>query len=194
MFIIGEAIVEEEIAVERFACDCSRCHGACCTLPGGRGAPLTDDETDEIKKAFPFAKGYLSGHNLDVISSIGMVEGSPGRYYTVCIEDKDCVFVYYEGGVARCALEKAYLDGLTKWRKPISCHLFPIRVGWNGAIRLRYERIPECLPGKELGTVKDVPLYEYLKEPLIRSFGEEWYREFHAACTARDAMSRRKSE
>lgn len=182
MFIVGEAVVEDDVATARFACDCANCKGACCTLAGGRGAPLTDEEADEIERVFPIAKKYLSKRSLDVIEAEGMVEGISGHYYTVCIGNKDCVFVFYEDGIARCALEKAFLDGLTDWRKPISCHLFPIRIDKNDTDRIRYERIRECETGRSLGERQNIPLYEYLKEPLIRAYGEEWYSEFQAAC------------
>ncbi|HUL43227.1 MAG TPA: DUF3109 family protein [Bacteroidota bacterium] len=186
MFIIGEALIEENIAHERFACDLPQCHGACCTLPGGRGAPLNDDEVVEIQRAFPFAMQYLSSKHLDVIRQNGMVEGSQGNYATACIDDKDCVFVSYEGSIARCALEKAYIDGKTSWRKPLSCHLFPLRIS-NGTIeRIRYEKIADCHPAISRGVREDIPLYEFLRDALVRKYGEEWYLQFREACRSRD--------
>ena len=185
MFVIGEAVVEENVATERFSCDVSKCKGACCTLPGGRGAPLEDREVDEILAAFPSAAAYLPARNLDVIAREGMVEGTPGSYATTCIDDRDCVFVYYEGDVARCALERAYADGKTSWRKPVSCHLFPIRIRRDTMDRIRYERIPECAPGRQLGLSAGTPLYEYLRPALVRKYGEQWYEEFHRACEVR---------
>ncbi len=184
--MIGEAVVEDEVARERFACDVLQCKGACCTLPGGRGAPLEDDEVREIEKAFPEAKRYLSPEHLRAIQENGMVEGVPGSFATVCIDYRDCVFVYYEGEVARCALERAYVEGKTKWRKPISCHLFPIRVSKGYSDRLRYEQITECKPGRRKGKADSVPLYEYLKEPLVRKYGEAWYENFRRECERRD--------
>src|SRR5271169_3267359 len=127
MFIVQETIVEDIIARKRFACDLLQCKGGCCTLPGGRGAPLDDDEISEIRQAFPFARKYLSAAHLDAIATHGMIEGVPGSHATVCVNGKACVFVYYEDSIAKCSLEKAYLAGETTWRKPISCHLFPLR-------------------------------------------------------------------
>lgn len=179
---MNETIIEESVVHKRFACDLAQCKGACCTLPGGRGAPLQDDEIDEIERAFPFAKKYLSETHLNAIAVHGMIEGIPGSHATVCIDEKDCVFVYYEDSVAKCSLEKAYLAGETTWRKPISCHLFPIRISRNGPERVRYEQIRECLPAVSNGTAKDIPLYVFLKEALIRKFGKTWYEDFQTKC------------
>ena len=163
-----------------------RTESCCCTLPGGRGAPLDDDEVAQIAKAFPMARKYLSEAHLRVIEDQGMVEGEPGNYHTNCVDDKDCVFVAHEDGIARCSLEKAFFLGETEWRKPLSCHLFPVRVTRDGS-RLHYERIGECLPGVERGAKEDVPLYEFLREPLERKFGARWYEEFRDECRRTDA-------
>ncbi len=188
MFTVGEALVEEEIAHARFACDLPNCRGACCTLPGGRGAPLLDSELAELRRAFPAAVRYLPDEHRKAIARDGMFEGVPGSFTTLCLNDKACVFVYYEGRVARCALDRAYQNGETSWRKPISCHLFPIRVSPGAGETVRYEKISECSSGRSLGQQSDVPLYEFLKEALIRRFGEAWYDEFRAGCIRRDPM------
>ncbi len=185
MFIIGEATIEEPVAYERFSCDLEKCKGACCTLSGGRGAPLEDHEVLELKKAFPFAKKYLSEQHLRAIEVNGMSEGYPGNYATSCIDDKDCVFVYYEHGIARCSVEKAYLNGETAWRKPLSCHLFPVRIS-NGTVR--YEKISECVPAVRRGKEENVPMYDFLKEPLVRRFGQQWYDTFRAECMRRELL------
>ena len=186
MFVIGEAIIEEEIAHERFACDLVQCKGACCTLPGGRGAPLEDAELKELETAFPIVQKYLSEKNLQRIARAGFFEGMPGNYATTCVDDRDCVFVYFEDGIARCSLEKAFVNGETEWRKPLSCHLFPIRVSKNSTQLLRYEKISECADAVTKGDADDVPIYEFLKDPLVRKFGEEWYHQFRSACKQRD--------
>lgn len=182
MFIIGEAVIDDAVGTASFCCDLKKCKGACCTLPGGRGAPLEDDEVLEIQKAYPNAREYLSRQSIETVEAIGMVEGSPGNYTTTCIGDRDCVFVYYDQDVAKCSLERAYEEGRTDWRKPISCHLFPIRVRQFGKDFLRYEQIAECQPGREQGGQKQVPLRSFLKESLVRKFGERWYKEFLDYC------------
>jgi hypothetical protein len=182
MFIIGDAVIDDVVGTASFRCDLSKCKGACCTLPGGRGAPLADEEVSEIQQAFPAAAKYLSARNLDVIATLGMVEGTPGSFATTCINDRDCVFVYYDGDVAKCSLERAYEEGVTGWRKPLSCHLFPIRVRSLGNDYLVYRAIEECKPARELGVASHTFLHDFLKEPLTRLFGEEWYARFIAQC------------
>src|SRR6266478_335007 len=94
MFVISDTIVDQNLLGEHFACDLGRCKGACCTLPGGRGAPLEDEEVDEIRRALPSAVRYLSEGHRKVIDENGVVEGSAGNYATVCVDDRACVFVY----------------------------------------------------------------------------------------------------
>ena len=187
MFIIGEAMIEDQISFERFACDLNACKGACCTLPGGRGAPLEDDEVDEIRNAYPLVEQFLSARHREIIKHHGMVEGFAGSFATTCVDEHECVFVYYEEGIARCSIERAYQEGLIGWRKPLSCHLFPIRVSWNGAARLRYEKISECGPGRMTGRNLNAPLHVFLKDALVRKFGESWYADFRNACEQREA-------
>ncbi len=182
MIIIGEARVEESVTKAKFACDLVKCKGACCTMPGGRGAPLTEDEIPEIECAFPIVKKYIPDLHLKIIDEFGMYEGSPGNRSTVCVDDRDCVFVYYDDDIARCALEKGYLNGETTWRKPISCHLFPIRISPDPRPIVRYEKIEPCAVARERGEQENIPLSDFLKEPLIRRFGEAWYNELDYVC------------
>lgn len=184
MVTSGKSIIEEDVLSARFACDLGRCKGACCTLPGGRGAPLDDPEVQELEQAFPVVRKYLPSRALEVIAAQGMAEGVPGSFHTTCIDDKDCVFVLYEDGIARCGVEKAFLAGEIGWRKPLSCHLFPVRVNRDGS-RMHYERIGECLPGMDRGAREEISLVEFLQEPLERRFGAAWYEDFRKECSAR---------
>jgi hypothetical protein len=104
-----------------------------------------------------------------------MYEGSPGNYTTVCIHNRECVFVHFEDGVARCSFETAHGEGRLEWRKPISCHLFPVRIRKGGFPRLTYEQIDECRAGREKGARLGIPLADFLKDALITKFGETWY-------------------
>lgn len=182
MFIIGEAVIDDAVGTASFCCDLKKCKGACCTLPGGRGAPLEDDEVLELQKAYPAARDYLSRRSIETIEALGMVEGAPGSYTTTCIGSRDCVFVYYEEDVAKCSLERAYEDGKTDWPKPLSCHLFPIRIRPFGKDFLRYEQIDECQSGREHGTQKRVLLHNFLGKALVRKFGTQWYDHFLEYC------------
>ena len=185
MFVIGEVAVEEAIAKSGFSCDLNQCKGACCTLPGGRGAPLEDEEVRALGLALPSAVKYLSRKNASYIEAFGAVEGVPGSYATQCIDERDCVFVYYDDGIARCSIEKAYFEGESKFRKPVSCHLFPIRVSGSVSPKMRYEQIPECEGGRTRGRNDGTPLAAFLKDALIRKFGPQWYAEFEEACRLR---------
>ncbi|MBI4811166.1 MAG: DUF3109 family protein [Ignavibacteriales bacterium] len=158
MFTIGETIIEEDIAYERFACNLSDCKGACCTLQGGRGAPVRDDEVPELLRVSPFVRQYLSKDHLQVMDNNGIVEGEPGNYATVCVGHKACVFVFHEHDTARCSIERAYLAGQVSWRKPLSCHLFPVRITIGSQERLRYEKILECSSAREYGLQENIQL------------------------------------
>jgi len=178
MTLIEEVLVEDEILTKKFCCDLEKCKGSCCTFYGEYGAPVLDDEVKKIKEAKIIAEKYLSKKTRDFINKNGFIEGFPGNYSTVCIEKRDCVFVYYENGIAFCALEKAYLNGETKFRKPLSCHLFPIRIAyWNNG-SLYFSEISECAPALIKGETENILLAESVKDALIRKFGESWYKNF----------------
>jgi hypothetical protein len=182
MFEIQQAIVEDPIAGMKFACNTSACKGACCTLAGGTGAPLLDEELDQLKHSFPTIRSSLSQEHLKTIEYYGLYEGEPGSYTTMCFNNRACVFVIYEEGIARCAFEKAFREGKLKWKKPLSCHLFPLRVDRGIMKRLRYERIAECDPALELGEQEHLYLHDFLREPLERAFGSSWYKDFQQTC------------
>jgi len=187
MFIVDEILVGEEVATQRFSCDLARCKGACCTLEGGRGAPLLDDEKDLIDRYLPLIGKRLDRRNLEAIRDRGAVDGYPGSYATSCIDDRDCVFVTREGGVAKCAIEKSYLEGEIPWRKPVSCHLFPLRYSEGSTPALRYEVIGECDAGRKRGAEEGTRLHQFMKESLVRRFGEPWYMKFEETCVERAA-------
>jgi hypothetical protein len=187
MFSIGNAHVDDPVAQARFCCDLDRCKGACCTLEGLRGAPLQDREVDEIRRALPFVRPYLGDESLRIIEAIGPVEGRPGEYATPCVGARECVYVAFDGPVATCSFERAYEQGLTRWRKPISCHLFPIRVRSYGGEILQYEEIEECAPGRARGERDQVRLADFLQDPLTRMYGPGWYATFAEECRRRQA-------
>jgi len=184
VFTIGQVTVEEDVARASFCCDTTRCLGVCCTLEGARGAPLRDDELQELIAAFPAAKSYLSPRALATIEKEGLFEGLAGDYATRCVDGRECVFAYFEHTMARCSFERAFNEGKTSWRKPISCHLFPIRVSKNGRDLLRYLQIPECQAGREQGRHEEMPLREFLRDPLVRVYGEVWYQKFTEVCAS----------
>jgi len=193
MFLIQEILVDESIATTKFACDLNRCKGACCTMPGGRGAPLLEEEIKEIVNVFPAVRKYLSERHLKAIERQGLFEGRSGSYVTPCVGDHACVFVTYENDIAKCAFEKAFLNGETTWRKPISCHLFPIRMDGDNIERLRFEFIPECKPALARGVSEKIYLSDFLKDALIRVYGQSWYKEFRHQCKREERTSKIES-
>jgi hypothetical protein len=176
VFVIDNILVDEQLLEKQFLCDLGSCHGACCTMKGGAGAPLLEEEVQMIRDAVVPASKYLSTRSLKILAKEKPVVGQKGDYTTLCIDDADCVFVFYEDGAAKCAIERAFFNGETTFRKPISCHLFPARVADFGGPYIYYEEIPECRPALENGKKTGVRAFEMLKESLVRAFGEEWYK------------------
>lgn len=185
MFTVMEIQVPSDVADIQFACDLARCKGACCTLKGGRGAPITRDEVEEIRRAFPVVRKYLPQEHREWIARNGLVEGVAGYQATQCIEQGACVYVHYEGGVAKCSFETAFHNNELEWRKPLSCHLFPLRVGHGLPKDLRFEYLNECEPALAKGSRERIPLYAFLKDVLVRAFGREWYDRLAAECKRR---------
>ncbi len=175
MVLIDEILMDEELLTEKFCCNLSECKGACCTFPGEFGAPVLDDEKALIETYYPDVIKYLSKKSIEYIQYNGLVEGRKGNFTTVCINKRDCVLVYYEGDIAYCALEKAFKKGEIPFRKPLSCHLFPIRVKNFGGKYLYYSEIDECFPAKAFGEKNDILLTDSLKEALVRAYGDQWY-------------------
>ncbi|MBI5464909.1 MAG: DUF3109 family protein [Ignavibacteriales bacterium] len=182
MFVIQEIEVRPEIALSAFACDVTACKGTCCTMSGDRGAPLLDEELKEIEAALPVVKKYLHRDHLQEIERYGAYEGSDGDWATRCIAHRACVFVVYEGSIAQCAFETAFFNKEISWQKPLSCHLFPIRIDRGNSERLRYEYISECQPALQRGTRQKTWLSDFLKDALIRAYGKAWYEEFQRRC------------
>ncbi len=185
MLSIDEKIIDDRIPFIKFNCDLDICKGGCCTLKGGRGAPLEDFEIEEIENAIPVIKKHLTERSLTEIGVNKGIEGFPGNYTTGCIDNKDCVFVYYEEDIAKCAFEKSYFNNEISWRKPISCHLFPIRINDFGGDVLKYEKIIECKPALVKGKNDNIQLHDFLHEALVRKYGFEWYEKFRKICLTR---------
>ncbi len=180
MIILNDIALDEQILTQHFACDLAKCKGACCTLHGGSGAPLRDDEVKHLAAAAPAAMEYLDDRSKDYIKQHGWLEGEPGDRSVNCIENQQCVFVFFEKNVARCALERSFMEGKNEFRKPISCHLFPIRIADFGGPYLYYDRFEECEPAKAHGKDLNLHIADITRDALIREFGEEWVEALDA--------------
>ncbi len=176
---VGNVLLSPDILTEMFCCDLSACHGICC-VEGDAGAPVTLDEIAEIENALETVWPDLSASAQSVIDRQGVAyTDREGDLVTSIVGGKDCVFTCHEGGCCLCALEKAYRAGRTTYCKPISCALYPIREKQlsAGYVGLNYNRWDVCRDAVALGKKMGLRVYQFLKEPLIRRFGEEWYNE-----------------
>lgn len=176
---VGGILISSEILTECFCCDYEKCKGICC-VEGSDGAPVTMDEIAGIEEALDTVWPMLSASAQSVIDKQGVAYSDrDGDLVTSIVRGKDCVFTCYEGDSCLCALEKAYRNGDTQFCKPISCALYPIREKdfGNGLIGLNYNRWNVCKDAIEKGKALGLPIYQFLKEPLIRRFGEAWYQE-----------------
>jgi hypothetical protein len=176
---IGGILISSEILTECFCCDYEKCKGICC-VEGSDGAPVTMDEIAAIEDSLDTVWPMLSASAQSVIDQQGVAYSDrDGDLVTSIVRGKDCVFTCYDEDNCLCALEKAYRDGKTQFCKPISCALYPIREKnfGNGLIGLNYHRWAVCQDAVEKGKALGLPIYQFLKEPLIRRFGEAWYQE-----------------
>jgi len=187
---VGDVLLTSEILTERFCCDLTACKGACC-IEGDAGAPVTLDEVGEIEDCLDTVWDDLSATAQSIIDRQGVAyTDTEGDLVTSIVGGKDCVFTYYDDikdfdtqqpieGCCLCALEKAFRAGKTRFCKPISCALYPIRekaLG-NGLTGLNYNRWNVCKAAIEKGKTEDLPLYRFLEGPLRRRFGDAWYEE-----------------
>ncbi|NDW10743.1 DUF3109 family protein [Dysgonomonas sp. 520] len=179
MIQIDDTIIALDVIEENFICDLSVCKGECC-VEGDSGAPLENDEVEKIKEVLPLIWNDLSEKAKKVIEKEGVAyKDYDDEMVTSIVDDKDCVFTYYdEKGVCKCAIEKAYREGKTDFYKPISCHLYPIRLQkYREFTAVNYHRWKICKAAVAFGNKEGVKVYQFLKEPLIRRFGEAWYDE-----------------
>lgn len=174
---IDGVLVSSDIFTERFCCDLDACKGECC-VEGDAGAPVTMDEVAGIEDALETVWPSLTASAQAVIDRQGVAyTDEEGDLVTSIVGGKDCVFTCHEGGCCFCALEKAYRAGRIRFCKPVSCALYPIRevaLG-NGTVGLNYHRWNVCRAAVAKGRELDLPVYKFLKEPLTRRFGDEWY-------------------
>lgn len=178
MFQVGKAIVSEDVLDKEFVCNLSACKGQCC-IDGDAGAPLDKEETAILDQIYDKVKPYLRPEGIEAIESQGKwVVGEDGEYETTLINGGECAYVIFDGATALCGIEQAYNEGLVEWKKPISCHLYPIRIKeYSQFSAVNYHKWHICDDACSLGKELEVPVYKFLIDPLIRKFGGEWYQE-----------------
>lgn len=183
MIQIDDVVVSLDVIEEKFFCNLNACKGECC-IEGDAGAPLETEEVAELEKVLPAIWNDLSPQAQEVINKQGVCyEDWDGEMVTSIVNGEDCVFTCYDDkGICYCAIEKAYREGKVDFMKPVSCHLYPIRVqNYPEFKAVNYHRWSVCEAAVLLGKQKDMPIYKYLKEPLIRKFGEAWYEQLEIA-------------
>ena len=180
MIAIDNTLISEDILEKKFVCDLNACKGACC-VAGDSGAPLDQEELALLDGVLDKVKPYMTKKGLKAVEKHGTyVIDSDGDYTTTLVSDgAECAFVYFdEHKIAKCAIEKAYLEKKVDWQKPISCHLYPIRITkFKTYDAVNYNKWDVCAPACACGEKLDVPVYKFLKGPLIRKYGKDWYKQ-----------------
>ncbi len=178
MIQVEDKIISLDIFEKYFVCDLNACKGACC-IEGDAGAPLLKNEEKTLNEIYEKVTPYMREEGIAEVKNKGVtVYDADGDLTTTLINNRECVFVTYENEIAKCTIEKAYLDGKIDFIKPLSCHLFPIRIKqYRNFDAINYEEIKICKPACECGSKLEIPIYTFLKSPLIRKYGEDWYKK-----------------
>ncbi|HLO90673.1 MAG TPA: DUF3109 family protein [Lentimicrobium sp.] len=179
MIVIDNTIVSEDIKNTCFACDLSKCRGACC-VEGDAGAPLEEEEISFIEDSLPYIKPFMRKEGLAVVEKNGVFDfDESGQYVTPLVNGKECAFVTFdEEGIAMCAIEMAWKAKKIEFKKPESCHLYPARISkYNDFDAVNYHNWHICKPALEYGKEIDLPVYVFLREALTRKYGEKYYTE-----------------
>ncbi len=186
MLEIQNVLVTLDLAEQFFCCDLDACKGACC-IEGDAGAPITPDEQKEIERVLPeIVDDMIPAGRREVEANGVAYIDEEGDLVTSIVEGKNCAFTCYgKDGVCLCAIEKAWREGRVDFMKPASCHLYPLRITeYPTFTAVNYHRWKICKPAEKLGRRLGVRLYQFLKEPLIKRFGKDWYDELSQACEA----------
>lgn len=176
MLCVENNLVSDDLSLVKFVCDLKKCHGACC-VEGDAGAPLDEEEISILEDCLEEVKPFMNEAGLAEVERIGVFDyDANGTFVTPLVHDKECAFVIFENDTAVCAIEKAYIAGRIKFQKPVSCHLYPVRIRLSRNEEVvNYHEWNVCRYALINGRRLDVPLYVFLKDPLIRKFGRKWY-------------------
>lgn len=182
MIAIDDTIVSSDLIERKFVCNLQACKGECC-VEGDAGAPIEKGEIQELLKCIDEVKTYMRPEGIESLEENGLYTiDDDGELVTPLIGRKECAFVIFEEGIAKCAIEKAYTEKHTNFQKPVSCHLYPVRLAkFKDYLAVNYHEWHICHKAVKNGKKHGVPLYKFLKEPLIRRFGKEWYHQLNQA-------------
>tara|TARA_R110002073_G_scaffold123234_2_gene266865 strand:+ start:47178 stop:47741 length:564 start_codon:yes stop_codon:yes gene_type:complete len=179
MFQLGKTIVSEDIIEKDFVCNLSKCKGVCC-VSGEAGAPLDKKEVGILEEIYPKIKPFLRKEGIQAIEEQGTsIISDFGELETPLVNESECAYLTFdEKKIAQCGIEEAYNKGVVDWKKPISCHLYPVRVkDYSEFSAVNYHKWDICNDACSLGKELQMPVYKFVKEALIRKFGEDWYLE-----------------
>jgi hypothetical protein len=185
MLPVKNTVIAAEVLQKAFVCDLTRCKGACC-VEGDSGAPLEPEEAAVLESIFPQVVPFLRPEGVQAIREQGTsVVDSDGDLVTPLRDGQECAYTVFDpDGTAKCGIEQAYRAGAVPFIKPISCHLYPIRITkYRDFEAVNYHQWDICQPACALGEALQVPVYAFLKEPLIRRYGPDWYAEVEKAAT-----------
>ena len=183
MIQIDDKLISEDLFSEEFVCNLAKCKGICC-VEGDAGAPLDEDETHILDEIYPKIKPYLRPEGIQAIEEQGTYTlDFEGDLVTPLVNNAECAYVIFdEKGYTKCAIEKAYEEGVIDWQKPISCHLYPIRITeYSNFSAINYHEWDICSDACTLGKELGVKVYQFLKKPLIRKYGEDFYQTLSEA-------------
>ncbi len=178
MIEIGDKVVSLDIVSKKFYCDVQKCKGACCVI-GASGAPLEDDEADILKSEYNAIKPYLRPEGIHAIEAQGTsVMDADREMVTPLVAGRECAYAVFENGIARCGIENAFEDGATVFRKPVSCHIYPVRVKrYRQFMAVNYDQWTVCDPARKRGEEKGKAVFEFVREGMIRKFGADFYEK-----------------
>ncbi|NOZ45499.1 MAG: DUF3109 family protein [Chlorobi bacterium] len=189
MLQINDTIISLDILDKNFTCNLEKCKGACC-IKGDSGAPLEEEELEIIESIYPLIRKYLTTEgDIAIKANGGYTIDSDGDYVTTLVNNNECAYVYFENGIAKCCIEKAFNDGIIDFKKPVSCHLYPVRIKKYKSFQgVNYDKSELCKSAVKLGNKIKQPLFIFLEEPLKRKFGENWYKQLHYAGINKDKI------
>lgn len=184
MLQISDKLISLDVIEKKFKCDLSKCKGACC-LYGDSGAPLEEQEKKDLKKYFSKISVYLPKEHIKTLKKEGLYyKDSDGDWVTTLYNGKQCAFSFIENGIYYCAIEKAFINKKIPIQKPISCHLYPVRINKYPTFKaVNFDHWEICKPALENGENENIYLFEFLKEPFEKEFGKEWYQELANAAS-----------
>lgn len=178
MILCENCIISDELKSVFFHCDLEKCKGACC-VEGDAGAPLNEEEISLLEDYLDKIKPYMKNEGIAGVEKYGVFDyDADGHFVTPLVNDAECVYAYFEKGIARCAIEKAWMEKKIPFQKPVSCHLYPVRIKPSGDSDLvNYHKWDICQSALTKGYQEKKPLYEFLQEALIRKYGRKWYNK-----------------